>query len=75
VEGKRILIYVEFVQVGNNPNGGEPGGGSLKTQLTLNRQGTDMILSSGDALVTSAGYNRFAELISHSGVWYTGASY
>src|SRR5262249_6695405 len=55
VEGKRILIYVEFVQCNNTANGGEPGNCGSHTvspQLNLQRQGGDQILNSGNQLVT-----------------------
>lgn len=78
IEGKRLVIYVQLVQCGNLPNGGEPGNcGSttVVTQLNLARQGSDMILDRNNALVSTAHFNRFAELVSHNNVWYTAASY
>jgi hypothetical protein len=78
VEGKRLLIYAQFVQCGNVPNGGEPGNcasHTVTTQLHLQRQGTDMVLDSGNHLVTTADFIRFADLISHGGIWYAGADY
>jgi hypothetical protein len=76
VEGKRIVLYVQFVQCGNTAGGGEPGncGSSTEsTQLTLQRQGTDQIYGKNNVLGTSASFFRYAEVISHSGIWYVTA--
>jgi hypothetical protein len=78
VEGKRVVIYAQFTQCGNIANGGEPGNcGShtVATQLNLLRQGSDLILDQNNALVATAHFNRFAEVISHSGIWYMAAGY
>jgi hypothetical protein len=80
VTGQRLFVFAKFVQVGNVANGGEPGGacggGPPCTQLHLQRAGTDQILDQNDALMTTANYIRFAELISNgSGLWYTARGY
>jgi len=78
VEGKRLLIYVQLVQCINTPGGGEPGNCSSHTvtpQLHLQGQGGDLIFDQSNALVTTGNFIRFAELISHSGIWYLGAGY
>jgi len=76
VTGQRLFVFAKFVQNGNNPNAGEPGGactgGPPCTQLHLQGVGTDQILDNNAALQTTADYLRFAELISNgTGIWYT----
>jgi hypothetical protein len=78
VEGKRLLIYAQFVQCTNTPNAGEPGNcasHTVATQLNLHGQGSDQILDQNNTLVATAHFNRFAELISHGGTWYMAAGY
>jgi hypothetical protein len=73
VEGKHLLIYVQFVQCGNVHNGGEPGNCGSTTivnQLHLVGQGGDQIMNNNDQLGTTADFERFAELISHNNIWY-----
>jgi hypothetical protein len=78
VEGKHIVIIAQFVQCTNTPGGGEPGNCASHTitdQLHLQRQGSDTILDGNDAVVTTANFQRFAVLISHGGVWYSGNNF
>jgi hypothetical protein len=78
VVGRRLFIFAKFVQNGNTANGGEPGvcPSPPCTQLHLQRQGTDQILDGSFNLVTTANFNRFAELLSDgSGIWYAARNY